>query len=101
MTLKDFQNGFHDLINSIKGGLLGFVSALAENIEKNGGKVLRDAALDAVAAAENAGGSGSDKFSAALESVISTLEAQGIPVVLNAVRGAIEAAVAQIKSPSE
>lgn len=98
MTLKELQNSWHSLVDSIRDGLLGFVSALAENIEKNGGQVLRDAALAAVKAAEANGGSGSDKFNAALESVISTLEEQGIPVVINAVRGAIEAAVAQIKT---
>jgi len=98
MTLKELQNSWHSLVDSIRDGLLGFVSALAENIEKNGGQVLRDAALAAVKAAEANGGSGSDKFNAALESVISTLEQQGIPVVINAVRGAIEAAVAQIKT---
>jgi len=99
MTLKELQNSWHSLVDSIRDGLLGFVSALAENIEKNGGQVLRDAALAAVKAAEaTAGMSGSDKFNAALESVISTLEEQGIPVVINAVRGAIEAAVAQIKT---
>jgi len=98
MTLKELQNSWHSLVDSIRDGLLGFVSALAENIEKNGGQVLRDAALAAVKAAEANGGSGSDKFNAALESVISTLEQQGIPVVINAVRGAIEAAVAQIKA---
>lgn len=97
MTLKELQNSWHSLVDSIRDGLLGFVSALAENIEKNGGQVLRDAALAAVKAAEANGGSGSDKFNAALESVISTLEQQGIPVVINAVRGAIEAAVAQVK----
>ena len=98
MTLKELQNSWHSLVDSIRDGLLGFVSALAENIEKHGGQVLRDAALAAVKAAEANGGSGSDKFNAALESVISTLEQQGIPVVINAVRGAIEAAVAQIKA---
>lgn len=100
-AVKNVQNLWHDFTHLFETGFFTFFSALAENIEKNGGKVLRDAALAAVEDAENAGGSGSDKFKAALESVISALEEEGIPIVLNAVRGAIEAAVAQFKAPAE
>lgn len=101
VAIKNVQNLWHDFTHLFETGFFSFFSALAENIEKNGGKVLQNAALAAVEAAESAGGSGSDKFAAALASVMDDLEEQGIPVVLNAVRGAIEAAVAQVKSPLE
>lgn len=96
MTLKEFQNKFHDLVHGLVGGALGFFDALSSSIEKNGGQILRDAALAAVQAAETTGGTGDVKFAAALAAVIATLEKEGIPVVLNAVRGAIEGAVAQV-----
>lgn len=97
MTLKDFQNKFHDLVHSLRDGSLGFVETLAHSIEANGGQVLRDAAKAAVETAEATGGSGEDKAKAALASVIAVLEAEGIPVVIAAVKGAIEAAVANLR----
>lgn len=97
MTLKDLQNHFHDFIHNIANSALGFMESLAHSIEANGGSVLRDAAMAAVQAAEQTGGSGEDKAKAALASVIGVLEAQGLPVVINAIKGAIEASVAQMK----
>ena len=74
-----------------------FVSSLADNIAKNGGPVLIQAALDGVAAAEMSGGSSSDKWNKAKDVVIAKLKANGIPVVNSAVNGAIEAALADYK----
>jgi hypothetical protein len=88
------QNFFHDGIADILSGL----NALASSIAKNGGAVLIAAAAAAVAAAEAEGGTGSEKFKAAQAAVVATLTAKGIVVVMNAVNGAIEAAVAQHKA---
>lgn len=96
--LKSVKDGIHELIQSIFGAALDFVSALAASIEKNGGSLLQKAALAAVKAAEDAGGSGSDKFDAAFDQVVEVLKNEGIPIVINAINGAIEAAVAEIKS---
>lgn len=74
-----------------------FVSSLADNIAKNGGPVLIQAALDGVAAAEQSGGSSSEKWNKAKSVVIARLKVSGIPVVNSAVNGAIEAALADYK----
>lgn len=95
---KDIQNRFHDFIHAIAGGAIDFFEALASAIENSGGQLLRDAALAAVQAAEANGGSGDDKFKAAYESVVDTLTKQGIPIAVNAIEGAIIAAVAKIKA---
>lgn len=73
-----------------------FVDSLAENIAKNGGPILIEAAKNAViAAATHGGASGEEKFNTAKQIVINELKRKGIPVVSNAVNGAIEAAVAE------
>lgn len=96
--IKTIQNSFHDVVHYFENGIGAFISALAKSIADNGGKVLTDAALNAVKAAEANGGSGKEKFEAAFASVVATLTAEGIPVVTYAIRGAIEAAVAQIRT---
>jgi len=98
MTFKALQNAFHAFVQHFESDALSFVSSLASNIVANGGKVLTDAAIAAVTAAETNGGTGQEKFAAAVASVTATLTAEGLPVVTNAVHGAIEAAVAQIKA---
>lgn len=96
--LKDLQNAFHDFINSLEAFFLSFVHPLLLSIKENGGKVLIDAAIAAVAAAETSGGDGNAKMAAAEASVVETLTKEGIPVVKNAIRGAIEAAVASLRA---
>lgn len=95
---KTLQNKFHDFIHSLKNSALGFFDNVAHTIEISGGQILRDAAMAAVLAAEQSGGSGEDKAKAALASVIAVLEAQGIPLVINAIKAAIEAAVANMRA---
>jgi len=95
---KDIQNKWHDLVHIFDNTAAAFISALLNDIEKSGGQVLRDAAIEAVKAAEDAGGSGKEKFDAAVASVVATLTTQGIPIVIHAINGAIEAAVAQLKA---
>lgn len=98
MSIKFIQNKLHDIIHVFEHIGLDFFHSLIDSIAQNGGKVLQEAAIAAVAAAEASGGSGKDKFDAALAQVIATLTAQGLPVVQNAVRGAIEAAVADLRT---
>lgn len=85
-------------LNIFKGFIYGFLSPLAAQIARNGGKLLLEAATQAVIAAEASGGSGEDKFKLAKKIVITRLEANGIPIVLNAVHGALEGAVARMGS---
>lgn len=98
MSLKDLQNKFHEIIHALENDSIAFVEALGHSIEANGGQVLRDAAKAAVEAAETTGGSGEDKAKAALASVIAVLEAEGIPIILADVKGAIEASVANLRA---
>lgn len=77
-------------------GILAFVQAGAKSIAENGGDLLVSAARDAVLAAEKAGGNGDDKAVAAEKAVIGALVSKGVPIVLNAVRIAIENAVAEM-----
>lgn len=78
--------------------VLAAVEAFATVVAQNGGSVLVQAATDAVAAAETAGGTAATKLAAAQAAVIADLTSKGIPVVQNAVNAAIEAAVAQMKA---
>lgn len=91
--LKEIAEWFEEIGESILDGL----KPLARQIAKNGGTMLLEAATQAVIAAEQSGGSGRDKFDAAKGSVIATLQASSLPIVMNAVHGAIEIAVAALK----
>ena len=95
---KELQNKWHDLVHTLHGGAIDFFEALASSIEASGGQILWDAAKAAVEAAEAQGGGGEDKAKAALASVIAVLEKEGLPIVINAIKGAIEAAVANLKN---
>ena len=98
MSVKKYvQNKWHKLTGFFRSASLAFMSALLDDIEKSGGRLLQETALAAVKAAEEKGGSGSDKFSAAVTSIVATLTSLGVPFLTHAVNGAIEAAVAQIK----
>ena len=91
---KTVQNAWHRLVNSAESGL----KALAQSIARNGGDILVAAAAAAVQAAETQGGTGDQKFKAAQAAVIAALIAKGIPVVKNAINGAVEAAVAELNA---
>lgn len=87
--------------------IMSFISPLAQSIAQNGGPVLVAAAEQEVLAAEQAGEAaiaagntmaGEEKFAQAQTNVVATLKAQGIPVVMNAVNGAIESAVAGMQA---
>lgn len=96
--LSDEFHAFIAWIAGIGAKVFSLVSALGKTIAENGGPVLAQAALDAVMAAEQAGGGAAEKLAAAQAAVVSDLTSKGIPVVMNAVNGAIEAAVAQMKA---
>lgn len=87
--LRWFRAGLADILDAIE--------PLAKQIADSGGKLLLQIAFEAVIAAEQAGGSGQDKFNAAQKAVISGLKARGLPIVLNAINGSIEIAVARMK----
>lgn len=86
---------FLTFLGMVGHAIMDFVSPLALSIATNGGAVLVQAAEDGVAAAEQPGLTGDQKKAAAVSAVIATLTSKGIPVVMNAVNGAIEAAVAK------
>jgi len=85
-------------LSNVGHAILGFMGDLMTSIAENGGAVLVQAATDAVAAAEAKGGTGAEKLAAAQAAVVADLTSKGIPVVLNAINGAIEAAVAKLRA---
>ena len=82
----------------LKKPTITFLSALGADIEKAGSDFLIQTALEAVRIAEDKGGNGGDKFGIALIYIKRELKAKGLPIVVHAVNGAIEAAVAQMKA---
>lgn len=62
--------------------------------------VIKQAAEDAVAAAETTPGNGEVRAAAALATAIADLTAKGVPIVVNAIKGAIEIAFANTQSPA-
>ena len=76
---------------------LTFLSAAAKSIASSGGALLTSAALVAVKAAQESGGTNDEKFQAAFDAVKDTLASEGIIAGTNAINVAIEAAVAQLK----
>lgn len=90
---KTIQNTWHSLASFITDS---FLTPLAREISKSGGKVLIEAAQAAVLAAEATGGSGEKKFQNAYHAITNELLKAGIGYTAVAVRGAIEAAVAKM-----
>lgn len=86
----------HNFFIDAEKEVITFIDSLAHSILVNGGALLVQSAKDAVAAAQSTGGTGEEKLAAATSKVITDLEAGGIPIVLNAINGAIEAAVAEM-----
>ena len=96
--LSDLWDSLEEWFEKIGQDVVDFIKPLAKQIAENGGKLLLNAALEAVQAAEASGGSGRDKFDAAQIAVVKKLQDEGMPIVLNAINGAIESAVAALKS---
>ena len=88
----------HSLFHSAGKVVSELSLALAKVMAESGGEFLAQTALTAVAAAETSGGTGTEKFNAAKAVVVTALEGQGIPVVLNAIHAALEGAVAHMKA---
>ncbi|MFO0389630.1 MAG: phage holin, LLH family [Alphaproteobacteria bacterium] len=86
--LRWFRAGLNDILDALE--------PLAKQMAKSGGKLLINAALVAVQAAENAGGSSDEKLTAARKMVVKHLQDNGLPIVMNAINGAIEMAVARL-----
>lgn len=89
-------NQIKTFLKGLISDITGFLTPLAKQIAKSGGQLLLQAALDAVMAAEKQGGSGSAKFKAARASVVASLQTNGVPLIENAIQGAILAAVAKL-----
>lgn len=84
-----------DFFKGVLREIAAFLNPLALEIARSGGKLLIEAAAAAVLAAEQSGGTGEEKLKLARDIVIDKLRMAGIPIVLNAIHGAIEAAVAE------
>jgi|GEM_PF-3604850 len=91
-----FSNIVKSITDWLKSDLANYLLSLVNFLADNGGKLLVNAALAAVAAAEAKGGTGSEKFQAAKESVVATLNNNGVSFVMSAVHFAIESAVAKM-----
>lgn len=77
---------------------LAFFDTLITQAETALPQTLKDIITNAVHAAETTGGNGSDKFAAAWAAVVETATNEGLPVIENIIRAAIEAAVATLKA---
>ena len=64
----------HDLFCTAGKTVADLALALAKSLADNGGEFLAATAIAAVAAAEANGGTGSDKFAAAKQTVVTALE---------------------------
>lgn len=95
--MSNFFSKIKEKIAPLFGIFENILTALAQSIAENGGRILIAAAKEAVESAENTQGTGEDKRKAAIAAIIHVLESQGIPIAMNAINGAIEAAVAQEK----
>ncbi len=84
------------ILNTLKDIFTSFFSPLARQIAKGGGALLINAAMEAVVSAEQHGGSGSDKLKYAKDLVIARLKMNGIPLIMVAINGALEASVARM-----
>jgi len=100
--LENLWNSIWDVIKLPLEAVLkaaeAFALAGAKSIAINGGLMLIDAATSAVEAMAATDGSGKDKRDAAINAVVAQLESKGVPVVENAVRLAVETAVANLKA---
>ena len=94
MIWSYIANFFHVVEDTVSAA----VKAFAAYLSANGGNVLIQCALDAVTAAENAGGGGAAKFAAACAAVREDMFNKGIPVIEHAVQCAVLAAVSQLKA---
>lgn len=95
------SDAFHTLVREVKLIASDIFSAFFQAAIQSArglGPVLLESATDAVMAAEQTPGDGKAKFAAAFAMVVKDLESKGVPVVVNAVNLAIEAAVANMKS---
>jgi hypothetical protein len=89
---KDFSSIFVH-IAEIEPTVASGLAHLAKAIEQAGGSQLIQLAQHAVAAAEAVDGPPDQKYAAARQAVVDALNTRGMPVVWNAINGAIEAAV--------
>jgi len=86
--LRWFRAGLNDILEALE--------PLARQLAKSGGQVLITAAWIAVQTVEKTGGTGDEKLNLARKMVVKHLQDNGLPIVMNAINGAIEMAVARL-----
>lgn len=85
---------FHDLFTKEEHDLIFWAHNFLEQISP----VLRSIADIAVKAAEEIGADGATKFKTAYAQIADELGNRGLPIVENAIKGAIEISVANLKA---
>jgi hypothetical protein len=96
-----FSDAWHKVVKEAKEVVSDIFSAFTSagtQLLRDGGPVLITAATEAVIAAETTPGDSNAKFQAAEAAVLAELKDKGLPIVKNAVRLAIENAVANLKA---
>jgi hypothetical protein len=81
--------------------IIEFLKPVVKIIERDGKQLLIATAITAVQQAQQAGGSGSDKMSAALKSIEATLMTAGIAFVESEARMIAELALQNLKAKQE
>jgi hypothetical protein len=94
MTIWEHITNFFHVAEDVAAAA---IKAFAEYLAENGGDVLMQSAIDAVNAAEAAGGSGAVKFSAATSAIREDMFTKGLTVAEHAIQSAVLAAVSQLK----
>ncbi len=100
-TLSEFWDDLTDWLQGIGDKIMVFLKPGAKLIARNGGALLIQLATEAVALAERTGGNGDDKFNAARKHVENGLKAQVPNLAINAVKLAIESAVAALNESKQ
>lgn len=95
---KRIWKSISSIFDSARDQLADFFVPFIRTVLNNGGQILLQAAMKGVIAAEQENVPGEEKFKIAKNAVIIELKTKGIPVVINAVHSAIEAAVAKMKA---
>jgi len=96
---KSVQNAIHDFFSSLGDVMTTFFHKAQDIIEETYGsnaKLFLQIVSDAVMAAKGAGGTGKEKRDAAIAAIIADLASKGLPIIENAIRFALEGAVANL-----
>jgi hypothetical protein len=98
IQITDFLHKLGAIATNLFGESKTFLQPLEDAIEKSGSVLLKTAAYEAVIAAEQNDGTGIQKLEATVAAVVTFLTTKGVAYELNAIYGAIIAAVQQMKA---